>query len=143
MLVLWRSKHRGHSWITALGVVTDAAIDHIAVTPGAERGPAMRLYRQSVRLVTYLGDRLGVEPQPYVRPPVQYWSVGYAALERVGPELRSFEDSLERLHALREPFHPLMEAFIDELLAPRGFWGVTAADHLAPADLDGLLRGDD
>ena len=29
-----------------------------------------------------------------------------------------------------------MEAFIDELVAPRGFWGVTSADHLAEADLE-------
>ena len=28
-----------------------------------------------------------------------------------------------------------MEVFIDELLAPRGFWGVTAAEHLAEAEL--------
>ena len=36
MLVLWRSKHRGHSWITALGVVTDAAITYLAPVEGAE-----------------------------------------------------------------------------------------------------------
>jgi hypothetical protein len=31
----------------------------------------------------------------------------------------------------------MMEAFIDELIAPRGFWGVTAADHLAEAQFLG------
>ncbi len=142
MLVLWRSKHRGQSWVTPLGVVTDAAIDHIATVPGADRGPAMRLYRQSVRLITFLAERTGLEPDPYERLPSRYWSIGYSAISRLGCATVPFEESLGRLHDLREPFHPLMEAFIDELLAPRGFWGVTAADHLAPTSL-GEIFGED
>ena len=61
MLVLWRSKHRGQSWITALGVVTDSAITYLATVPGREGGPALRLYRQSVRLITFLAAQTGVE----------------------------------------------------------------------------------
>lgn len=140
MLVLWRSKHRGHSWITALGVVTDAAIDHIAVTPGAERGPAMRLYRQSVRLVTYLSERFGLETGEYVLPGPEAWAVAHRHLTEQGVAHRSAEESFARLHELRAPFHPSMEAFIDALLAPRGFWGVTAAQHLAEPDLDPIFR---
>ncbi|HEX7134033.1 MAG TPA: potassium channel family protein [Iamia sp.] len=140
MLVLWRSKHRGHSWITALGVVTDAAIDHIAVTPGAERGPAMRLYRQSVRLVSYLSDRFGLHPAPYEWPGPEAWGVAHAHLTEAGVVGRSVDESFTLLHELREPFHPAMEAFIDVLLAPRGFWGVTAAQHLAEPDLDPIFR---
>ncbi|HEV7719641.1 MAG TPA: potassium channel family protein [Iamia sp.] len=140
MLVLWRSKHRGHSWITALGVVTDAAIDHIAITPGAEKGPAMRLYRQSVRLVRYLSDRLGLSPQPYSKPGPEAWTAAHALLVEKGVAGRSAEESFALLHDLREPFHPAMEAFIEVLLAPRGFWGVTAAQHLAEPDLDSLFR---
>ena len=41
---------------------------------------------------------------------------------------------------VRAEFHPWMEAFIDELLAPRGFWGVTAADHLAASSVDALFE---
>lgn len=136
MLVLWRSKHRGHSWITALGVVTDAAIDHIAITPGAERGPAMRLYRQSVRLVTYLGDRFALRGDEYQLPGPEPWAAAHELLSEAGVAHRSAEESFALLHDLRAPFHPLMEAFIDVLLAPRGFWGVTAAQHLAEPDLD-------
>ena len=139
MLVLWRSKHRGHSWVTALGVVTDAAIDYMACFPGAERGPALRLYRQSVRLITFLAARTGIEAPEYVRPSPRGWSLGYSAFSGLGYELRTFDESLSRLHDLRAPFTPLMEAFIDELLAPRGFWGVTAADHLAPTGVDEML----
>ena len=36
MLALFRSQHRGQSWITALGVVLDAAALTCATVPGAE-----------------------------------------------------------------------------------------------------------
>ena len=137
-VLLWfRSKHRGQSWITGLGVVTDAAIAYVAAVPGAERGPAMQLYRQSVRLVTGLADRVGLEPGPPGEPlSEQAWSVGYAALQEIDVPLREFDESLHRVREMRVTFSGHMEAFIDELLAPRGFWGVTAADHLAAADFD-------
>jgi hypothetical protein len=34
----------------------------------------------------------------------------------------------------------MMEAFITELLAPRGFWGVTSADHLAASSIDAMFQ---
>jgi hypothetical protein len=131
MLLLFRSQHRGHSWITALGVVTDSAIAYLACVPGAERGPAMRLYRQSCRTVQRLGRRIGVEPGPAEPMPSHFWSIGYTSIQPIGGELRSFEDSYARVVELRAEFDPWMEALIDELLAPRGFWGITSADHLA------------
>lgn len=142
-LIWFRSKHRGHSWITGLGVVTDAAVAFIATVPGADQGSAMRLYRQSVRLVTGLSRRIGLEPQPDETLPARWWSVGYTAMQTTGLPLRSFEDSYARLCTLRQDFHPYMEAFIEELLAPHGFWGVTAADHLAEADFSTLFSRSD
>ncbi len=53
---------------------------------------------------------------------------------------RSFEEGRERLIEMRRDFHPMMEAFIEELLAPRGFWGVTAADHLAASSIDAMFE---
>lgn len=139
MLMWFRSKHRGHSWITGLGVVADAAIAFAATVPGSERGSAMRLHRQAVRLVVGLGERVGLAPHPNPpRTPEEWWAVGYGAMEASGIELRPFDESYRRLTELREEFHPMMEAFIDELVAPRGFWGVTAADHLAEAQFLGL-----
>jgi hypothetical protein len=130
MLLLFRSQHRGHSWVTALGVVTDSAIAYLACVPGSERGPAMRLYRQSVRTVQRLATRIGVEPNAPDPMATRFWSVGYSIMQGVGGDLRPFEESYELLLELREDFDPWMEALIDELLAPRGFWGVTSADHL-------------
>jgi hypothetical protein len=141
-VLLWfRSKHRGHSWITGLGVVTDAAIAFASTVEGAERGPALRLHRQAVRLVTGLAERVGVEPVAELQGDLSArgWSIGYSSMSTIGLPLRGYDDSFGRVLALRGQFHPYMEAFIDELLAPRGFWGVTAADHLAEADLAGLF----
>lgn len=144
VLIWFRSKHRGNSWITGLGVVTDAAIAFAAAVPGADHGPAMRLHRQAVRLVTGLGVRVGIEPTIHADPlPSRWWSVGYSAMQAAHLELCSFDESFARLNRLRDQFHPMMEAFIDELLAPRGFWGVTAADHLAEARFDNIFGEDD
>ncbi len=141
-VLLWfRSKHRGHSWITGLGVVTDAAIAFASTVEGAERGSALRLHRQAVRLVTGLAERVGVEPMAELQGDLSArgWSIGYSSMSTIGLPLRGFDDSFGRVLALRAQFHPYMEAFIDELLAPRGFWGVTAADHLAEVDPAGLF----
>ena len=144
MLMWFRSKHRGHSWITGLGVVTDAAIAFAATVPGAEQGSAMRLQRQAVRLVTGLGERVGIPPAERIPSlTARWWSVGYSVMQTTPLEMRSFDDSFARLTKMRSEFHPMMEAFIDELLAPRGFWGVTSADHLAEASFDNLFGEDD
>lgn len=139
MLIWFRSKHRGHSWITGLGVVTDAAITYLACVPDTDRGPAMRLYRQSVRLVTDLATRVELDPKAHDEMPVRSWSVGYTIMQTTGFPMRSFDESFTRLRELRADFHPYMEAFIDELLAAPGFWGVTAADHLAEVDFSQVL----
>lgn len=141
VLVWFRSKHRGHSWITGLGVVSDAAMAFAATVPDADRGSAVRLQRQAARLVTGLGERISLAPDetlPDLRP--ELWRIGYDTLRDTGVEVRPFDESYQRLLVMRAEFHPMMEAFIDELLAPRGFWGVTAADHLAASSVDTLFQ---
>ncbi len=143
MLIWFRSKHRGHSWITGLGVVTDAAISFAGTVPGADRGPAMRMYRQSVRLVTDLADRVGLEPVEATDLKSRWWSVGYSLMQQTGVPMRDFDESWGRIRAMRMEFHPYMEAFIDQLLAPRGFWGVTSSDHLREAQFGAGLWDDE
>lgn len=143
-VLLWfRSKHRGHSWITGLGVVTDSAIAYVAAVPGGDKSSALRLHRQAVRLVTGLAEQVSLEPK--VEEPLgeRWWSVGYRTLQATGIELVPFDESYRTLTRMRAAFHPHMEAFIDELLAPRGFWGPTSADHLAEADLTGWFPDED
>jgi hypothetical protein len=142
VLIWFRSKHRGQSWVTALGVVTDAAISFAGAVEGADTGPAMRLHRQAVRLMSDLAHRIGLPPNEVPDLTARWWSVGYSVLQQTGLPLRDFDESWGRIVAMRRAFHPYMEAFIDELLAPRGFWGVTAADHMAEADFSRLFLKD-
>lgn len=135
MLMWFRSKHRGNSWITGLGVITDAATAYIAAVPGSEYGAAMRLHRQADRMMNGLGALVGIEPKADLGPiPEHWWRIAYDDLAASGLELREFNESLDLLVELRYKVQPMIEAFIDELLTPRGFWGVTAADHLAPSE---------
>lgn len=57
----------------------------------------------------------------------------------MGDGIRPFGGSLERLNALREPVHPLLESFITVLAAPRGFWGPTSATEMGSAPVDEIL----
>ncbi len=49
MLALFRSQHPGQSWITALGVVLDAAVLTCAMVPGAELREPYFMYRRGRR----------------------------------------------------------------------------------------------
>lgn len=142
--LLWfRSKHPGQSWITALGVVTDAARAYAAAVPDQVDGSAVRLHRQAVRLVTDLADRIGLEPKPTTTLSLRGWSIGYSLMQATNLPLRSFEDSWGRVQTMHQDFGPYMEAFIDELVAPRGFWGVTSSDHMAEVEFFLAVENDD
>jgi hypothetical protein len=140
MLMWFRSKHVGNSWITGLGVVADAAAACVALVPGTERGAAIKMHRQAVRLINGLGDRIGLEPKSEwstLHPDM--WRIAYDRTAKTGLTLRSFDESYEIMIAMRARFHPTMEAFMDELLAPRGFWGPTSADDMVAAPIDLLV----
>jgi len=55
MLAFFRSRQPGQHWLTALGVVTDAASICLAAVRGARTGPAMRLHRRATGLLRTVG----------------------------------------------------------------------------------------
>jgi hypothetical protein len=132
MLMYFRSQHPGHSWVTGLGVIDDTAVLVIACLEGADRGPAMRLHRQTARTFRRLAERIRLTPSPDEPLAPELLRIGYDRLAAVGLEMRPFDEAFETVTRLRAEFHPPMEAFIEELAAPRGFWGVTSAE--TPAD---------
>jgi hypothetical protein len=139
MLMFFRSKYRGQSWVTGLGVVTDAAIAAIASFPQTDQSSALRLYRQSVRTFTELGRRFGLDPEPYEPITAEALRYGYSILQDGVEGLRPFDEALVRLNELRQPVHPYMESLIRVLVAPRGFWGVTSADDMRLAPIDEII----
>ena len=58
MLALFRSQHAGQSWITALGVVVDAAALTSAMVEGAHEREPFFLYRRGRRAINEIARRL-------------------------------------------------------------------------------------
>ena len=111
----------------------------LSAFPGGNNGAAMRLYRQSVRAYVRLAERIDLEPVPFEPLPSRLYSVGYTAMQEMGLTLVPFDEGISRVNELRRSFHPYMEAFIDRLDAPRGFWGVSSAEHMADVSLSDLF----
>jgi hypothetical protein len=128
MLALFRSQHEGQSWITALGVVLDAAALTCAAVPGADQREPYFMYRRGRRALQEISVRL---PQSRrAEAPMERWQFDWA-YERVkgcGLPVRDPEDAWERLTEYRSTYGQTLQALIDYLLAPAGFWGHSAED---------------
>lgn len=134
MLTLFRSKHHGQSWITALGLITDAAL-HCQLIVGVDNREPYWCIRRAIRLFAELTDGVDlseyeaaydaevasivVEPGDPEDPLYQI----HLQLEAAGFELHPYEDVFDRTRELRRTYAPALEYMIDAYLAPRGFWG--------------------
>jgi ion channel len=132
MLALFRSQHRGQSWITALGVVLDAAALTCAVVPGAELREPYFMYRRGRRALNEILRRL---PQTtVVQSPLErfQFDVAYERVRATGLPVRDPEEAWALLTEYRSNYGSALQGLIDYLLAPAGFWGHSAED--APED---------
>ena len=139
MLALFRSQHRGQSWVTALGVVLDAAVVTCAAVPGAELREPYFMYRRGRRALHEIGSRLphtGEAQAPLER---HQFDVAYQRLAEAGLPLREPDDAWDRLIEYRSTYGISLQALIDYLLAPAGFWGHSAED----VDDERYLEADD
>lgn len=135
MLALFRSRHAGQSWITALGVVVDAAALTSAAVPGADEREAFFVYRRGQRTLVEIASRLCPEAQSEPPPDRAMFEAGYKRLQRLDLPLRDVDDCWQRWVSYRSGYGPALEGLISYLVAPRGFWG-----HSAGADLSDPLR---
>jgi hypothetical protein len=133
MLALFRSQHRGQSWVTALGVVTDAATLVTACVLGAENREPYLLHRRGRRAVLTIADRLHLKEQEAAQSWLTYdnFEIAWKGLKELGLPLRDKEEAWLRLQDLRRPYGARLQQLIDYLLAPHGFWG-----HSAEATLE-------
>ena len=132
MLALFRSQHRGQSWVTALGVVTDAATLTCACVEGAEQREPYFTYRRGRRAVVEIADRLHVkagEPENWLT--MENFDTAWGVLSELGLPLRNKDDAWDRLQALRMPYGARLQELMDFLVAPRGFWGHSAEEAVA------------
>lgn len=129
MLALFRSQHPGQSWITALGVVTDAATLTCACVKGAEQREPYFAYRRGRRAVTEIADRLHVsagEPEDWLT--VANFDIAWEILLGLGLPLKEKAQAWGDLQALRNSYGNRLQELMDFLVAPRGFWGHSAEE---------------
>lgn len=128
MLALFRSQHRGQSWITALGVVLDAAVLTCSVVPGADVREPYFMYRRGRRALREIAARLPQHNHP--EAPIERWQfdVAYNRVKDAGLPVRDPDEAWERLLEYRATYGETLQALIDYLLAPAGFWGHSAED---------------
>lgn len=144
MLSLFRSQHEGQNWITALGLVIDAAL-HVELTDGGQARSAYWALRRGVRLLHHLTH--GVDLSEYRQRLDEGYDNGdgeqlravYEALENHGFPMLDFDEAVEHSVALRRTYDAQLDFLIDRLQAPRGFWGhrighVHEECHLMPVE---------
>ena len=141
MLTLFRSQHLGQSWITALGLVTDAAL-HMELIEGQQGGPAYWTYRRSARLMQELCEGVDLSPyrrqldEGYAADPVVFRQL-YDAMGEHGFPMLPFDEAFARSQAIRRTYDAQLEYLIDALDAPRGFWGHVIGHSLeAPTHIE-------
>ncbi len=128
MLAFFRSQHPGQSWITALGVVLDAATITAATVDGADRRAAYFMYRRGRRALREVCLRLHVEGPDGPGVDRSLFDFAYQRLATSGLALRDADESWHRLQEYRATYAGSLQALIDHLLAPAGFWGHSAED---------------
>ena len=128
MLALFRSQHRGQSWITALGVVLDAAVLTCAIVPGAEQREPYFMYRRGRRALNEIVRRLP-RTEEAVAPVERFqFDIAYERVRATGLPLRDPDEAWKNLIDYRSTYGTSLQALIDYLLAPAGFWGHSAED---------------
>ncbi len=126
MLRLFRSHHEGQNWVTALGLLSDAAL-HCQIIEGAENRAPYWMLRRSILLFSELTE--GADLTMYRdRFDAGYVDSSqfdnlYATLAAHGFPMIPFDRASERMLEPRKLFDARQEWLIDRTLAPRGFWG--------------------
>jgi len=124
LLILFRSHDRRQNWVTALGLLCDAAL-HAQIINGATDGNAYWFLRRAEAIFREVTQ--GHDLTPYQRmlddqrTPEMFRQL-YVDLTEHGFELRPFDECAAYTRRARATFAPALEFLIDDLLCPRGFW---------------------
>lgn len=125
MLVLFRSRRTGQSWLIAIGVVTDTAVTVMACVRGAGVREPLRLYRRSTELLSALTKTYHVQTHE-ARPQLadvseEAFRQDYDRLGALGFELRPYALAWQDVRSLREAYVPQLTVLSRALLSPTTF----------------------
>lgn len=143
MLRLFRSKHDGQSWITALGLISDAALHCQLIRETRDREPYWCL-RRAIRLFDELTESYDIseyeaafdaasDPDSSESGESQFRAL-YDQLEAHGFDLIDYDDGVAASIDLRRRYAPALEFLIDHYVAPRGFWGHSIGHRKGQSD---------
>ncbi len=144
MLRMFRSKAPGQHWVTALGLLSDAAL-HCQIIRGAQDRSPYWMLRRSIVLFEQLTE--GVDLGPYRRELDASYADGgqFRALHQHlvdhGFDVLPLDEARARTYELRQAYDARLEYLIDTSLAPRGFWGHAIGqrlEHVHDADVPAL-----
>ncbi len=126
LLIMFRSHDRKQNWVTALGLLCDAAL-HAQIIMGATDGNAFWFLRRAEAI--FREATQGRDLRPYEEAfgtdgDPRLFTDLYADLTAHGFDLRPFDDARTYSRSARAAFAPALEYLIDDLLCPRGFWSL-------------------
>ena len=131
MLLLFRSRQVGRSWLAGLAIVVEAAVYTMAVLDREPRREAELLYRRAVVLLATLVanpdpadralDRMGPVDRSMVLSTEASFRVSYDRLVAAGLPCRPFDDAWAGVQALRELYVPHLEVLARVFLVPPVF----------------------
>lgn len=132
ILVFFRSHDRRQNWVTALGLLCDAAL-HAQIINGATDGNAFWFLRRAEAIFREVTQ--GVDLTPYQEAEAALAASDrenlflnlYQDLDDHGFSLRPYDEAREYARATRYSFAPALEYLIDDLLCPRGFWPLASS----------------
>ena len=124
LLVLFRSHDRQQNWVTALGLLCDAAV-HAQIINGATDGNGYWFLRRAEAIFAEVTQGHDISRYHQLmeenRNPKMFRAL-YDDLTNHGCELRPFDEAAVYSRQDRATFAPALEFLIDDLLCPRGFW---------------------
>jgi hypothetical protein len=137
LLALFRSHDRRQNWVTALGLLSDAAL-HAQIIMGATDGNGYWFLRRAeaiFREMTQHADLSAYEAQVgNGSGNDELFRQLYDDLTAHGFRLRPYDEARAYARETRRAFAPAMEYLIDDLLCPRGFWSIDSTVRAYSAD---------
>jgi hypothetical protein len=140
LLALFRSHDRRQNWVTALGLLADAALQ-AQIIVGATDGNGYWFLRRAEAIFREMTQ--GDDLTPYLEAFDEFqardlFSDLYDDLTDHGFQLRPFDEAITYTRTARRSWSPAMEFLIDDLECPRGFWSIhsTIESWSANHDLD-------
>jgi hypothetical protein len=126
LLGLFRSHDRRQNWVTALGLLSDAALQ-AQIIVGATDGNGYWFLRRAEAIFREMTQ--GADLAPYLKAADEFdakpfFDHLYTDLTDHGFQLRPYDEAVTYMRAARRDWAAAMEYLIDDLECPRGFWSI-------------------